>query len=405
MSKNGSKKQRGVFERVQGSNEWSICYFDALGRRHREVIGSKQAAVEAYQDRKTEIRKGRQIPRSVRGVRIPELMDDLFRRYRLNSDSRWLHNAENFVWKLHLKRFFEHVRAEHLTTDLLSQYVDERRQGKRPPSNATINRELATLRAALNLGRKASPPKVFHVPPFPMLKEENARAGFVRDEQYDQLGRECGKEGLWLRALVAVAYNYGWRRSELLELKVRQVDLAARTIDLEPGTTKNDDARIVVMTQEVFELLRACVRKKGADDFVFTRADGTRPGDFRKAWQNVCVRAGLGRVVCRRCGEEMKKSKCDKCKARTGRYLGLILHDLRRTACRNLRRLGVSEKTIMKICGWKTRAVFDRYNIVDRADLEHAAYLLDQKRKKPSGRTPTYHVPPKSRTNYARRVI
>jgi hypothetical protein len=53
--------------------------------------------------------------------------------------------------------------------------------------------------------------------------------------------------------------------------------------------------------------------------------------------------------------------------------------DLRRTGCRNLRRLGVHEKTIMKIGGWKTRSVFDRYNIVDEKDLADAAAKLDQK--------------------------
>jgi hypothetical protein len=39
----------------------------------------------------------------------------------------------------------------------------------------------------------------------------------------------------------------------------------------------------------------------------------------------------------------------------------------------------VHEKTIMKIGGWKTRSVFDRYNIVDEKDLAEAAAKLDQK--------------------------
>ena len=55
------------------------------------------------------------------------------------------------------------------------------------------------------------------------------------------------------------------------------------------------------------------------------------------------------------------------------------MDDLRRTGCQNLRGLGVHEKTIMKIGGWKTRSVFDRYNIVDEKELAEAAAKLDQK--------------------------
>ncbi|MEX2155946.1 MAG: tyrosine-type recombinase/integrase [Gemmatimonadales bacterium] len=51
---------------------------------------------------------------------------------------------------------------------------------------------------------------------------------------------------------------------------------------------------------------------------------------------------------------------------------GRIVHDLRRTAARDFRAAGVNEGTIMALCGWKTRAMFDRYNIVDDADLADA---------------------------------
>jgi hypothetical protein len=40
---------------------------------------------------------------------------------------------------------------------------------------------------------------------------------------------------------------------------------------------------------------------------------------------------------------------------------------------------GVHEKTIMKVGGWKTRSVFDRYNIVGEKDLADAAARLDRK--------------------------
>lgn len=52
-----------------------------------------------------------------------------------------------------------------------------------------------------------------------------------------------------------------------------------------------------------------------------------------------------------------------------------IDHDLRRSAVRNLERTGVSH-VVMKLCGWKTDAMFRRYSIVDERDLRDAVALL-----------------------------
>jgi len=51
------------------------------------------------------------------------------------------------------------------------------------------------------------------------------------------------------------AYITGWRKGEILGLQLRQIDFAAGTVCLDPGTTKNDEARTFPFTEELGEIL------------------------------------------------------------------------------------------------------------------------------------------------------
>ena len=56
---------------------------------------------------------------------------------------------------------------------------------------------------------------------------------------------------------------------------------------------------------------------------------------------------------------------------------GIIVHDLRRCAARNLSRAGVTEAVAMEITGHKTRSMYRRYRIVDERDLREATERLE----------------------------
>lgn len=251
------------------------------------------------------------------------------------------------VWRCHLKPFFGGKLAARVTTDDLQEYIGERLEAG--AATSTINRELTVLHAMFKQGSESTPPKVLQVPRFPkMLKEPKARQGFLTDEEYARLKSELKLPAL--RALLSVGYTFGFRKSELLGLKVSQVDLKARTLSLLEGETKSGEGRKVVMTSEVLALISECVKGKLATDKVFTRQDGSPVRDFRGAWAGATKKAGVP---------------------------GLLVHDLRRAACRNMVRAGISQLIARGISGHKTSYIFDRYNITSDADLNEAARKME----------------------------
>ena len=342
----------GTLYKQKDSTVW-WCQYYRNGKCFRESTKQrdKSEAQKFLNNRMGEIATGTFAGPQIERVQVAELAEEFLRDYRIN-ERKSLDDVKA-RWELHLKPFFGHLRGSEVTSDLVSRYVDQRQQEK--AKNATVNRELAALKRMYRLGLYSTPPKVLRIPKIPKLQENNARQGFLEDAQYERL--LAANSALWFRAIVEVGRTYGWRIGELISLRVRQVDLLGRTIRLEPGTTKNKEGREVTMTQRIHALLSACLVGKEQQDFVFTWPDGKRVQNFRKTWRAACKKAGVP---------------------------SLLFHDLRRTAARNLRKAGVAEGVIMKIGGWRTRSVFERYAIVSQSDIADALTKLESEANKHS---------------------
>src|SRR4029079_7292703 len=102
---------------------------------------------------------------------------------------------------------------------------------------------------------------------------------------------------------------------------------------------------------------------------------------LKRSWRKACETVGLGRMVM----DEKKKRPI---------WEGKIPHDFRRNAVRNMARAGVPEKVAMAISGHKTRSVFDRYNIVNERDLEHAARSMTAYFEREKAKMVTFTVTP-----------
>ena len=106
----------------------------------------------------------------------------------------------------------------------------------------------------------------------------------------------------------------------------RQLNLEIGTLRLEPGTTKNDQGREVYLTPALKSLLTAQIERVRALEremgqiipYLFPHLRGTHQGkriqDFKRVWNTACLKAGCP---------------------------GMLRHDFRRIAVRNMVNLGV----------------------------------------------------------------
>ncbi len=320
-----------------------VCWIGYY-HRGREIRESSHSESEAQagkllKKRLGEIGKGRLIGPVEEKVTFEEMAQDLLRDYETNG-KRSLRSAKLSI--THLGGFFGLDRALDIRTDRVRAYISHRQE--EGASNGSINRELAALKRMFSLAVQAG--KLSSRPYIPSLEENNARQGFLDHGSFLAL-RDALPD--YLRDPVTFLYLSGWRVGEMRALEWRDVDLEGMMIRLRPEISKNKDGRLLPLSGELLEIVERAKEMRKTDCLSLFHLNGQPIGDFRKSWKKACEAAGLN---------------------------GVILHDFRRTAIRNLVRAGVPNRVAMSLSGHKTRSIFDRYDIVNEDDLAQATKKL-----------------------------
>jgi len=368
----------GSLLKRKGCQIWYAQYYRD-GRQIRVSTGKavKQEALGVLRRLMGDSERGLASPAELKKITYSDLRAALVANYTERGNKSLVQRAdgtESIVGLPQLDKFFGYeestdadgkvsvkcpgVPVTRLTTDAARTFAKQRSTEEAGP--AMINRSLALLRRMLRIAHEDN--KIQTVPKIRLLKEPPARKGFLALAKFEELSALLPGH---LRPLILFLYWCGVRLGEALSIQWEQIDLVAGLVRLEEDQTKNSEPRFVPLPSVLLNELRGRATKAG------TVFDGT---NLRVEWEKACSACGLGTRV-KIEGERLlrtDRAQPRRVKNAWYRYNGLIVHDLRRSAIRNLINAGVPEKVAMQISGHKTRSVFDRYHIVSVGDVTAA---------------------------------
>jgi integrase len=358
----------GSVYRQKGRTNYMIKYYRD-GQAVIEATGTsdEKEARKTLHARETDIDRGVPLATGVGKIKFEKAAENLKAEYRLNG-RRSVGDLHTTI-DLHLQPVFGGRKMSSISAGDARKYADDKIAAGYKA--ATVNKHLAALIRMFTLAVKDG--SLLQQPKISKLTLNNTRQGFFEREEFD---RVLAAMPVAMRDPLEFAYFTGWRvQSEVLPLEWgRNVDERGGVIRLNAGETKNGEGRVFPYDAlpELAQLLARLRRDSDArqkrtevicpwvfhdDGRPLTLECGWASHEFRRAWREAVTVAG--------------------CPAR-------LPHDLRRTAVRNLVRAGVPEKTAMMLTGHKTRSVFDRYDIVNEADLRQGVARLAQAGAQPT---------------------
>src|SRR5713101_1778816 len=259
------KAQRGIYEKIPGSNVWWVRYADSAGRIRREKAGVKSAAIKLYQKRKTEILEGKKLPEQLRGrvVRFAEIADDALAYVKANNQGQQFD-----AYRIgRLKDEFGNYAAEIPVEDLRRWFSEQDWQP------GTHNRYKSTLSLMFRLAIENKKASTNSARLLKRKREDNGRVRFLNQlapakTEVEYLKPHADEESR-LRAVILadypahmpefeIALHTGMRPSEQYGLIWSRVDLVRKLITI--PKSKNGNTRHIPLNSTHWRHFRSCSR-------------------------------------------------------------------------------------------------------------------------------------------------
>jgi integrase len=223
-------------------------------------------------------------------------------------------------------------------------------------SNATVNRELSLLSAAINYCNREDGWGLPNPVTGRKLPEPESRVRWITRTEAAALlqAAEIEAKAPYLADFVRVALYTGCRKEELLGLEWKRVDLQKRLILLEAHHTKAKRRRSVPLNQHAYDAMIGRARFRAqhcpASPWVFADREGDRVHDIRKGFYTACGRAGID---------------------------DFHVHDLRHTCAAWLVSSGAPLPAVRDLLGHSTIAMTEKYAHLAPEAVRSAVALLD----------------------------
>lgn len=216
------KTSRGLFERPSRSGIWWIDYHDAQGRRHREKVGRRRAAIEAYELRKQQVREGKFF--GVRGNAGPTFEE--IAKERLETGRTLLRPESNRTDAQRIKPLLE-VFGKRLAASITPREIDRFlaslvEKGRSP---ATANRYRSLVGKIFKYAARDKRIPESPMPGVPRRRESPGRVRYLATNEEVALRRQIQAECPERMPEFELALHTGMRRGEQYGLKRDGVDL------------------------------------------------------------------------------------------------------------------------------------------------------------------------------------
>jgi integrase len=348
---------RGIFERPPRSRTWWISYCDVEGKRHREKIGRRSAALDALARRRMEVKDGRFIPPK-KGARLTfrELaMAAMVRKKLRLAPLSYRSDGERLDVLL---RLIGNVPADRLTParieETLAALIVQRGIKK-----ATANRYHAlgssVYKFAVDAGKLQFNPfsKVRRFPEkasrlrFLSKDEEFALRKAIADPDDQSITREVCQAHI---AEFDLALNSGMRRGEQFFAKWSDVDYERRLLSV-VGKTGPRHIRLNKAALNALKDLDRLKERKESPKYICPDASDEIQRDSR-TWLN----------------DALKKAKVSNFR----------WHDLRHTFASRSIAAGVSIAALQELLGHKTIQMTMRYAHLAPSHLQDAVEKMNE---------------------------